>query len=60
MKLWNTALISIASILAALIEWQIAEPMGFMIRVILSLITGITLAAILIAIDIKTRGKDGK
>jgi hypothetical protein len=60
MKLWDTGLIALASVLAASIEWQIAEPMGFIWRLILSLLVGCMLAAVLIVINIKTRDKDGK
>ena len=56
-KLWDALLISVCAVVVAWIEWQISEPLWYVLRLSLSIICGVVAGAIMIAINIKVRKK---
>lgn len=54
-KLWDTLLIAVAAVLIAFLEWQLTSSLDSVWRIVLSIFTGVALAAVLILIDLKTR-----
>jgi len=55
-KLWDTLLISVSSVLIAYLEWGLTSSLEDVWRIVLSIFTGVALAAILILIDLRMRG----